>query len=320
MTGVQMEEVAVHEAGQRLDRWVARRLPGLPQGRLQKLLRTGQVRVDGRRARAGDRLEAGAMVRLPPSGPAPETRPAPLPDRLVEEVRGWVLHLDEAVIALDKPAGLAVQGGKGTPHHLDGMLEALRFDAPERPRLVHRLDKDTSGVLLLARSAADAARLTAAFRAREAEKLYWAVTAGAPEPPAGRIALALAKRGRPGGERVAADAGGKKAVTDYETLARAGKRAARLALRPLTGRTHQLRAHLAAIGCPILGDGKYGGRTAFLEGIGLEPRLHLHARAIALEHPRGRGWLEVEAPAPPLLETAFRQLGLEVQGDASFFR
>ena len=312
MTGVRLEAVPAHEAGQRLDRWVARRLPGLPQGRLHKLLRTGQVRVDGRRARAGDRLEAGAVVRLPPSGPAPEVRPAPLPDRLVEEVRGWVLHLDEAVIALDKPAGLAVQGGKGTGRHLDGMLEALRFDAPERPRLVHRLDKDTSGVLLLARSAADAARLTAAFRAREAEKLYWAVTAGAPEPPSGRIALALAKRGRPGGERVAADTDGKRAVTDYETLARAGKRAARLELRPLTGRTHQLRAHLASIGCPILGDGKYGGRAAFLEGIGLERRLHLHARAIALDHPRGRGRLEVEAPAPPLLRTAFRLLGLDL--------
>ena len=320
MTGVRLEEVSAHEAGQRLDRWVARRLPGLPQGRLQKLLRTGQVRVAGRRARAGGRQAAGPLVRLPPSGPAPEARPAPLPDRLVEEVRGWVLHLDEAVIALDKPAGLAVQGGRSTARHLDGMLEALRFEAPERPRLVHRLDKDTSGVLLLARSAADAARLTAAFRAREAEKLYWAVTAGAPEPPAGRIALALAKRGRPGGERVAADAGGKKAVTDYETLARAGKRAARLALRPLTGRTHQLRAHLAAIGCPILGDGKYGGRPAFLEGIGLEPRLHLHARAIALDHPRGRGRLEVEAPAPPLLANAFLLLGLEVQGDASSSR
>ena len=311
MTGVRIEEVAAREAGQRLDRWISRRRPDLPQGRLQKLLRTGQVRVDGRRARAGDRLEAGAAVRLPPSGPLPESRPAPLPDRLVEEVRGWVLHLDEAVIALDKPAGLAVQGGRGTVRHLDGMLEALRFDAPERPRLVHRLDKDTSGVLLLARSAADAARLAAAFRAREAEKLYWAVAAGAPEPPAGRIALPLAKRGRPGGERVAADAGGKRALTDYETVARAGKRAARLALRPLTGRTHQLRAHLAAIGCPILGDGKYGGKAAFLEGLGLEPRLHLHARAIALEHPRGRSRLEVEAPAPPRLRTAFRLLGLE---------
>ncbi len=312
MSGVRLEEVAVDEAGQRLDRWVARRLPGLPQGRLQKLLRTGQVRVDGHRARAGDRLEAGAVVRLPPSGPAPEARPAPLPDRLVEEVRGWMLHLDEAVIALDKPAGLAVQGGKGTGRHLDGMLEALRFDAPERPRLVHRLDKDTSGVLLLARSAADAARLTAAFRAREAEKLYWAVTAGAPEPPSGRIARPLAKRGRPGGERVGVDEDGKRAVTDYETLARAGKRAARLALRPLTGRTHQLRAHLASVGCPILGDGKYGGKAAFLEGIGLERRLHLHARAIALEHPRGRGRLEVEAPAPPLLRTTFRLLGLDL--------
>ena len=320
MTGVRLEQVAADEAGLRLDRWVARRRPDLPQGRLQKLLRTGQVRVDGRRARAGDRLEAGAVVRLPPFGPPPEPRPVALPDGVVAEVRGWVLHLDEAVIALDKPAGLSVQGGKGTARHLDGMLEALRFDAPERPRLVHRLDKDTSGVLLLARSAADAARLTAAFRAREAEKLYWAVTAGAPEPPSGRIAQPLAKRGRPGDERVAVDADGKRAVTDYESLARAGKRAARLALRPQTGRTHQLRAHLAAIGCPILGDGKYGGRAAFLEGIGLEPRLHLHARAIALDHPRGRGRLDVEAPAPRLLRTAFRLLGLEVQGDASSSR
>ena len=312
MTGARLEEVAVHEAGQRLDRWISRRRPDLPQGRLQKLLRTGQVRVDGRRARAGDRLEAGATVRLPPLGPAPEAPPAALPDRLVEEARGWVLHLDEAVIALDKPAGLPVQGGKGAARHLDGMLEALRFDAPERPRLVHRLDKDTSGVLLLARSAADAARLTAAFRAREAEKLYWAVTAGAPRPPSGRIARPLAKRGRPGGERVVVDGEGKPAVTDYETLARAGKRAARLALRPLTGRTHQLRAHMASIDCPILGDGKYGGRAAFLDGLGLEPRLHLHARALALEHPRGRGRLEVEAPAPPLLQTAFRLLGLDL--------
>ena len=312
MTGVELAEVAAHEAGQRLDRWVARRRPDLPQSRLQKLLRTGQVRVNGRRARAGDRLEAGATVRLPPFAPPPEARPAPLPERLVEEVRGWVLHLDEAVIALDKPAGLAVQGGKGTARHLDGMLEALRFDAPERPRLVHRLDRDTSGVLLLARSAADAARLTAAFRAREAEKLYWAVTAGAPDPSAGRITLTLAKRGRPGGERVGVDREGKRAVTDYETQARAGKRAARLALRPLTGRTHQLRAHLAAIGCPILGDGKYGGRAAFLEGIGLEPRLHLHARAIALDHPRGQGRLAVEAPTPPRLVTAFRLLGLDM--------
>jgi len=313
VSGVRLEEVGAGEAGLRLDRWIARRRPDLPQGRLQKLLRTGQVRVDGRRARAGDRLEAGAVVRLPPSGPPlPARQPAALPERVVEEVRGWVLYLDEAVVAVNKPAGLAVQGGSGAGRHLDGMLEALRFDAPERPRLAHRLDKDTSGVLLLARSAADAARLTAAFRAREAGKLYWAVTAGAPEPPSGRIALALAKRGRAGGERAAVDADGKRAVTDYETLARAGRRAARLALRPLTGRTHQLRAHMAAVGCPILGDGKYGGKAAFLEGLGLERRLHLHARAIALDHPRGRGRLEVEAPAPPRLQTAFRLLGLEI--------
>ncbi len=310
MNGTRLEEVAIHEAGQRLDRWVARRRPDLPQGRLQKLLRTGQVRVDGRRARASDRLEAGALVRLPPCGPP--RQPAPLPEWLVEKVRSWMLHIDEAVIALDKPAGLAVQGGRGTGRHLDGMLEALRFEAAERPRLVHRLDRDTSGVLLLARSGADAARLTAMFRARAAEKLYWAVTAGAPDPPAGRIALPLAKRRRAGGERVSVDEEGRRAVTDYETLARAGKHAARLALRPLTGRTHQLRAHLAAIGCPILGDGKYGGREAFLDGMDLEPRLHLHARALALEHPRGRGRLEVEALTPPLLEKTFRLLGLDI--------
>ena len=310
MSAVAHERVQAGEDGQRLDRWLARRWPDLPHGRLQKLLRTGQVRVDGRRARAGDRLAAGALVRLPPMpAPAPEA-PRPPPAGLAAELQGRVLHLDEAVIALDKPAGLAVQGGPGTGRHLDGMLDALRFDAPERPRLVHRLDKDTSGVLLLARSAADAARLTAAFRDRRAEKLYWALTAGAPAPASGRIALALAKRGRPGGERVAVAADGKPALTDYETLAHAGRRAAWLALRPLTGRTHQLRAHLAALGCPILGDGKYGGRAAFPEGLGLEPRLHLHARRIALDHPRGRGRLEVEAPPSALLQAGLRALGL----------
>ncbi|HSR70779.1 MAG TPA: pseudouridine synthase, partial [Kiloniellales bacterium] len=197
-TPVQTLTVAPEEAELRLDRWFRSRFPGLTHGRLEKLLRTGQVRIDGRRARAGTRLEAGQRVRVPPLPEAARPAPTPAPVKQpsvedVAELRGRVLHRDDWLVAIDKPAGLAVQGGSGQTRHLDAMLEALRFDAPERPRLVHRLDRDTSGVLLLARSAAAARRLAAAFRGRDAEKLYWALVVGRPEPPRGRIELALAK-------------------------------------------------------------------------------------------------------------------------------
>ena len=316
-TEVRHLRVAEGEGELRLDRWFRRHFPELSHVRLQKLLRTGQVRVDGRRARAGDRLEPGQEVRVPPLGePAPAApavrRPPPVSERDAAMLRGLVLYRDADVIAIDKPAGLAVQGGTGTTRHLDAMLDALRFDAPERPRLIHRLDRDTSGVLLLARSAAAADRLQRIFRTRDVKKIYWALTVGVPKPPFGRIDLPLAKGGAAGAEKVGPDPEeGKPAITDYRVLETAGKRLAWVALWPRTGRTHQLRAHLVALGTPILGDGKYGGAAAQLSGIEIPRKLHLHARAIALPHPSGRGEISVLAPVPAHMAETMRLFGFD---------
>ncbi len=270
MSEIRIIAVAADEAEIRLDRWFRRHFPEVSHGRLEKLLRTGQIRLDGRRAAAGDRVAAGQGVRIPPLGEPPQPAAAPLPfvPRPGDEamLRDAVLHRDDAVMVINKPAGLAVQGGTGTERHLDALLDALRFGASERPRLVHRLDKDTSGVLVLARSVAAAARLAAAFRGQDVRKVYWALTVGVPKPRQGRIDLPLAKLPGRGGERVVADADGKYAVTYYRTIAYAGDKIAWLALEPVTGRTHQLRAHAAAIGTPILGDGKYGGAAAHPSG------------------------------------------------------
>jgi 23S rRNA pseudouridine955/2504/2580 synthase len=321
VSGVRTLAVAAAEAELRLDKWFQRHFPDLPHGRLQKLLRTGQVRVDGRRAKAGDRLAEGQEVRVPPlSAPPDDARrrpsvPRAVPEGEAKDLRARVIYRDDAVIALDKPPGLAVQGGTKTAHHLDAMLDALRFGSAERPRLVHRLDKDTSGVLVLARTAGAAKALTAAFRARETVKLYWAIVVGLPEPAMGEIDLPLAKGGRPGGERVRPDEeDGLRAVTRYAVIEAAGRRAAWLGLRPLTGRTHQLRAHMAAIGRPILGDGKYGGRDAFLPGLDDAKALHLHARFLRIPHPARRAPLEVEAPLPPHMAATWRHMGLDPRG------
>ena len=223
-----------------------------------------------------------------------------------------IIYRDDHVLVLDKPHGLPVQGGPGIRLSVDAMLDGLRFGAPERPRLVHRLDRDTSGVLVLARSAAAAARLAAAFRGRDVEKFYWALVVGEPEAPEGRIDLALAKLGGPRGERTRAvddPAEGARAITDFRTLDTVKRRTAWLELRPLTGRTHQLRVHCAeALGCPVLGDGKYGGAAAHMEE--LPNRLHLHARALRLPHPDG-GTLEVSAPLPPHMRESFKFFGFE---------
>ena len=313
MSSVQIIAVTAAEAQIRLDRWFKRHFPTLAHGRLEKLLRTGQIRLDGRRAEAGGGVAAGQVVRVPPLGEAaPAERPAqPAPIRPSDAamVRNAVLHRDEEVIVIDKPAGLAVQGGTGTERHLDGLLEALRFDAAERPRLVHRLDKDTSGVLVLARSAAAAAALAAAFRGKTVRKAYWALTVGVPKPRQGRIDRPLAKLMGSGGERVVADdEDGKRAISFYRTIAHAGSKIAWLALEPLTGRTHQLRAHMAAIGTPILGDGKYGAALAHPAGVPNARRLHLHARAIVFPHPGGKT-LTVTAPLPPHLRDTWAFFG-----------
>jgi 23S rRNA pseudouridine955/2504/2580 synthase len=224
-------------------------------------------------------------------------------------LRGRILHRDDWVIVLDKPAGLAVQGGTRTERHLDGMLDALRFGHGERPRLVHRLDKETSGVLILARSAAAAAFLTRAFRDKTTRKVYWALVAGRPQPARGRIALALAKSTAPGGERVRADPDdGKNAVTYYRVVDSAGAKASWLALLPVTGRTHQLRAHCSAIGTPILGDAKYGGETPHLAGLDAAGDLHLNARSLSIPHPQG-GSLQVTAPLPRHMRQSWEFFG-----------
>jgi 23S rRNA pseudouridine955/2504/2580 synthase len=313
MAIVQTFTVAPDEADIRLDRWFKRHFPQLGHGRLEKLLRTGQVRVDGGRTKANERLASGQSIRVPPldlDTPAPERAgPAPANRTLGAELRKRVLYRDEWVIAIDKPAGLAVQGGWGQTRHVDGALDELQFDAKERPRLVHRLDKDTSGVLLLARSASAAAALAEAFRDRSTRKLYWALTVGVPQPGTGKIDKPLAKIAAEQGERVAHDDDdGKWAVTRYATLDTAGRKAAWVALMPETGRTHQLRVHMTMIGTPIVGDRKYGGEGAYLTGA-VNKKLHLHARRLVVPHPK-QGMIDVAAPLPPHMLETWKLLGL----------
>lgn len=312
----------MEEGDLRLDRWFRRHYPGLKHGRLEKLLRTGQVRVDGKRAQAGLRLAPGQRIRVPPQGDFDEAAAVEVKAGLNRAdrdfVRSLVIYRDDDVIALNKPPGLAVQGGTGTARHVDAMLDALRFGQKERPRLVHRLDRDTSGVLLLARSAKVAARLGRIFQTREVRKTYWALVVGQPEPSRGRIDLSLKKRAGPRGERMA-DGGrtGKRAVTLYRVLEHAGPTVAWLALWPLTGRTHQLRVHCAAIGHPIVGDGKYGGAGAYLPAAHVARRLHLHARELALPHPSGDGVLRVRADLPLHMAKSWRFFGFaaDLAGD-----
>lgn len=317
MSEVRTVAVAPGDADMRLDRWFRREFPSLGHGRLEKLLRTGQVRVDGRRAKAGQRLEPGQLIRVPPLGdttaPTPPRRsPAGPKAADIAAMQGMVLYRDDDVIALAKPAGLATQGGTGQSRHLDGMLDALRFGAAERPRLVHRLDRDTSGVLLLARHAAAARVLAETFRGRDARKYYWALVAGVPKLRQGVIDLPLAKRETGFKEAVAPDPEeGKRAVSVYTTIDTVGRQAAWLALWPRTGRTHQLRVHAAAIGCPIVGDGKYGGAAAFLPGAEIPKALHLHARRLILPHPGGRGTIDVTAPLPVHMRQSWAFLGLD---------
>jgi 23S rRNA pseudouridine955/2504/2580 synthase len=314
MSAVEERTVSEDEADIRLDRWFRRHFPGLTQGAIEKLCRTGQIRADGRRVEANTRLQPGAAVRIPPpvlaaSLSAPPKAEQPLDPRVVKDLERMVLYRDDWLIVVNKPAGLATQGGPGITKHLDGMLDGLRFGAPDRPRLVHRLDRETSGLLLLARSPGNAAKLATAFRARTVRKTYWAVVLGLPVPMEGVIDQALTRREGLGGARSAiahpSDPEAQKAVTEYETLDHAGRKFSWLALYPHTGRTHQLRVHCAALGNAILGDEAYGGDTDLTT---LTPRLHLHARALTLPHPAG-GTLSLAAPLPAHMEETFRQLG-----------
>jgi 23S rRNA pseudouridine955/2504/2580 synthase len=238
---------------------------------------------------------------------------------LIADLRKAILYKDDSVIAINKPAGLAVQGGSGTDQHIDGVLDAFA-EGGERPRLVHRLDKDTSGVLLLARTTAAARKLAATFRTRAARKYYWAITVGVPDPVQGRIDLALAKQGGPRGERVAVDdEEGQHAITLYQVIETAHRRAAWVAMWPQTGRTHQLRVHMAHLGWPVLGDGKYAGQEAFLEGAELPRQLHLHARRLIIPHPKGRGKIDVTAPLSPHMKKTWDYFGFNRNDDGNPF-
>jgi 23S rRNA pseudouridine955/2504/2580 synthase len=320
MTGVDIVTVRAEDGAGRLDRWFRRHYPALNHGRLEKLLRTGQIRIDGKRARAGDPVEPGQAIRVPPLAESSTRSATPPPARRIrledeEVLRRLVLYRDASAIVINKPAGLAVQGGTKTGRHVDGLLDTLRFDMDERPRLVHRLDKDTSGVLLIARTAAAAAFFTRAFREKTTRKTYWAAVIGLPRLLQGRIDLALAKQMGPGGERVQADdEDGKSAVTYYRVIDHTGGQASWLALLPITGRTHQLRAHCAALGTPILGDGKYGGATAHLAGVVAASGLRLHARSIEIPSPAG-GVLRITAPLPRHMRETWDLLGFA--GDAA---
>jgi 23S rRNA pseudouridine955/2504/2580 synthase len=320
MTGVETVTVRAEDGSGRLDRWFKRHYPQLSHGRLEKLLRTGQVRVDGKRARAGDPVAPGQAIRVPPLPDSPAPPPAAPRARPQDTalLRDAVIYRDDWAIVVNKPSGLAVQGGTNTDRHVDALLDGLRFDSDERPRLVHRLDKDTSGVLLIARNAAAASFFTRAFRDKTTRKIYWAVVVGLPEPRQGRIDLGLAKRGGAGRERVHADEEeGKAAITYYRVVDHAGARASWLALLPVTGRTHQLRAHCAALGTPIVGDGKYGGAAAHLPGGAATHRLHLHARSLEIPRPKG-GTLRVTAPLPPHMRLTWEFFGFEAEAGKPF--
>jgi 23S rRNA pseudouridine955/2504/2580 synthase len=335
MSAVQMVTITEDEGESRLDRWFRRRWPHLTQGAVEKLCRTGQVRIDGARAKAASRVAPGMVVRVPPL-PSAEAPPparddddgiAPTDAAMIEAA---VLWMDQHLIVLNKPPGLPSQGGSGqSERHVDGLSAALTFGYKDRPKLVHRLDKDTSGILLLARTSRVARALSEAFRDRRTRKIYWAVVAGVPSPRMGTIRYGLVKapgHGR-GGEgekmlcvhpsRIEATEGAKRATTDYAVIEALGRRAAWVALVPVTGRTHQLRAHMAEIGHPVVGDGKYGGSGQENQGDGwgaqlggeISRKLHLHARSIAFDHPVTGARMTFVAPLPPHMARTWDTLG-----------
>jgi 23S rRNA pseudouridine955/2504/2580 synthase len=317
-TGVQTVAVTGDEAGMRVDRFLEARYPALSFSHIQRIIRKGELRVNGKRAQPKDRLQAGQAVRIPPlklDAPKPRNPLAEADDKTRAFLASITLHEDADVLVLNKPMGLAVQGGSGTTRHLDGMLEALRDSQGQRPRLVHRLDKDTAGCLLVAKTRFAAAALAKTFRSRAARKIYWALVAGVPKPRQGRVSTYLAKEEREDESfmRVArhGEEGASHAVTYYAVVETAARTLAWLSLKPVTGRTHQLRAHMAHIGHPILGDPKYFSRENWELPGGMQNRLHLLARRIAVPHPRGSGVIDVTAPLPPHMVQSWNLLGFD---------
>jgi 23S rRNA pseudouridine955/2504/2580 synthase len=317
MTDARTFTISEDDDGIRLDRWFKRHQPEISFNMVSRWARTGQLRLDGKRVAPGERILAGQQIRVPPVEAEPQqSRPArPKPSTLtpeeIELVRSLVIHEDEHAFVLNKPPGLATQGGTKTTNHLDRLLDGLSDQSGNRPKLVHRLDKDTSGALLVARTVRAAAFFSKSFSGRTARKLYWALVIGVPSAEEGLIDAPLAKQPGTGGEKMYIDEEhGLAAKTRWRVVDRAGNRAAWVELQPLTGRTHQLRAHVAAIGHPIVGDGKYGGAESFLTG-GISRKLHLHARRLKIDKPGG-GSIDVTAELPDHFAQSLDMLGFEV--------
>ena len=314
---VRQFRVGADDDGIRLDRWFQRHLPDIGFNSVSRWSRTGQLRVDGARAAPGDRVAEGQLIRVPPAEPkAAETaKPRRVRPELSEDeisfAQNMVIHRDAQAIVINKPPGLATQGGTKTDEHVDGLLDALEYELDQRPKLVHRLDKDTSGALLVARTARSAAYFAKAFSSRTARKVYWAIVMGVPSINDGMIELPIAKQPGTGGEKMHVDEEeGLPARSRYRVIERAGNRAAWVELQPHTGRTHQLRVHMAAIGHPIVGDGKYGGKEAFLSG-SISRKMHLHARRIRVDHPDG-GRVDVRADLPEHFAASLISLGFDI--------
>ncbi|MCB1511631.1 MAG: RluA family pseudouridine synthase [Hyphomicrobiaceae bacterium] len=313
--------VAKDEDGLRLDRWFKIHYPDLTYGHLQKLLRSGQIRVASKRAQSNTRLEKGQEIRVPravrePAAAAPSLKPPPglskADRRFIEDC---ILYEDEAVLVLNKPFGIAVQGGTGTKRHIDGLLEGMSDRFGGRPRLVHRLDRDTTGVLLVAKTRDAAAKLGRIFQTRSAAKTYWALVKGVPRPAQGKVEAALVKASGPDGDKVRKAQPGEQdramhATTHYSVIERVANKMAWVSLKPVTGRQHQLRAHMALIGHPIVGDAKYDGHLDLAQDE-IEAKLHLHARRLILPHPDGSGKIDVTAPMPTHMLQTWATLGLE---------
>jgi 23S rRNA pseudouridine955/2504/2580 synthase len=318
---VETIEVKRDEAGLRLDRWFGMHFPTVTYGYLQKLLRSGQVRVNSKRVQANARLEAGQQVRVPAvARVAAKTAPSVVPPLGLSKadrdfIERMILFEDDAVIVLNKPFGLAVQGGSGTKRHLDGLLAGMADRFGDRPRLVHRLDRDTTGVLLVAKHRDAAAKLGRIFQTRSAAKTYWALVKGVPKPPQGKIEAALVKAAGPDGDRVRKAHPGEQdkamhATTHYSVIDRVAHKVSWVSLKPVTGRQHQLRAHMALIGNPIVGDNKYEGEHVLADS-GIDAKLHLHARRLLIPHPAGAANIDVTAPLPGHMRKTWDLLGLD---------
>lgn len=306
MAGVELIKVKPEDDGMRLNRWFLKYYPQLPLSRLQKLLRTKQIKVDGKRSEAAFKLAAGQEIRIPPLNEVATVREkSGITPRDEAFIKSLVIYKDDNIIVLNKPSGLAVQGGTNTLRHIDGMLEALKFEKPEAPRLVHRIDKDTSGILVLARDRKNAELLTAAFKKHDLQKTYLALVKGCPKADAGEIKAPLLKAG----EKSQVSAEGKKAVTRYRVLDHAGSKFALIEAEPLTGRTHQIRAHLEYLGTPIVGDDKYYGekREKFAA---LKDKLYLHAYKIDLSGIYDK--VRITAALPEHFAEALEVLGLQI--------